>query len=149
LVVALSLITTSVQPQSANLEAVRAFFDKYVELCDTYDVEVANLYSDSAVIAAYRRYPHGVERSMEITGSQWKMLLDKTMSLSQAQADRSTYKNIRIIFDGSKATIRADRYSERKCYTDRGYYMIIERQPDGAFLIVEEYFETQPQSNCK
>ena len=44
--------------------------------------------------------------------------------------------------------IKADRYSMRKCYWDRGYYMLISRQLDGRMKIVEEYLETQPQSDC-
>ncbi len=125
-----------------------AFFKKYVALGDTYDIRVADLYSDAAVIRTYRRYPHGVERAMELTGAQWKTLVTKVMPLAKLKGDRSTYANIEVAVDGARAKIKADRYSVLKCYTDKGYYMLVEREADGRYVIVEEYTETQPQSNC-
>ena len=71
------------------------------------------------------------------------------MPIARAQADRSTYSNVEVSVSGDKATIKADRYAMRKCYTDTGYYMVVERQANGEYLIVEEYSETQPQSNCQ
>jgi len=137
------------RPRRLNRQRVpQTFFEKYVELSDAYDEKVADLYSDSAVIRAYRRYPHGLARSMELTGSQWKALLVKAMPLAKAQADRSAYSNIEVSVTGDKAKIKANRYAVRKCYTDTGHYLVVERQPDGAYLIVEEYSETQPQANC-
>lgn len=121
---------------------------KYVALGQAYDIRVADLYSDAAVIRAYRRYPHGLERAMELTGVQWKTLVTKVMPLAKLKGDRSTYANIEVSVDGAKAKIKADRYSVPKCYTDKGYYMVVEREADGRYLIVEEYTETQPQSNC-
>ena len=148
LTIVASLAVVSVQADSTDTKAARAFFTKYVELGDRYDEKVANLYSDGAVIRTYRRYPHGLERAMELSGSQWKALLVKTMPLAKAQADRSTYSNVEVSVTGPKAKIKANRYSVGKCYTDTEYFMVIERQSSGAYLIVKEYSETQPQANC-
>ena len=148
LTIVASLAVVSVQADSTDTKAARAFFTKYIELGDRYDEKVANLYSDGAVIRTYRRYPHGLERSMELSGSQWKALLVKAMPLAKAQADRSTYSNIEVSVTGPKAKIKANRYSVGKCYTDTEYFMVIERQSSGAYLIVKEYSETQPQANC-
>ena len=142
------MAAVSVWADSTDTKAARAFFTKYVELGDRYDEKVANLYSDGAVIRTYRRYPHGLERAMELSGSQWKALLVKAMPLAKAQADRSTYSNVEVSVTGPKAKIKANRYSVGKCYTDTEYFMVIERQSSGAYLIVEEYSETQPQANC-
>jgi len=149
LIIALVLGTVSAQADPTNSAAAQAFFENYVELSDAYDDKVADLYSDSAVIRAFRRYPLGLERSMELTGSQWKALLVKAMPLARAQADRSTFSDVEVSVTGTRAKIKANRYAVRKCYTDTGYYMVVERQPDGAYLIVEEYSETQPQSDCQ
>jgi hypothetical protein len=148
LILAFPLAPADVSAQTADSSAARAFFARYVALGEAYDDKVARLYSDRAVIRSYRRYPHGLERAIELSGSQWKRLLMKVMPLAKAQADRSTFSNIEVSTTGGRTKIEADRYSVRKCYTDTGYYMLIERQPDGGYLIVEEYSETQPQSNC-
>lgn len=142
------LCTVTASAGNADTADVKAFFKKFVELSDAYDVKVADLYSDEAKIRTYRRYPHGLKRAMELTGAQWKELIKRVMPLAKMKGDRSTYTNIKISFNGAKAKIKADRYSVSKCYTDTGYYMILERQTDGRYMIIEEYTETQPQSDC-
>jgi hypothetical protein len=67
LIIALPWAEVAAWAESADSSAAQAFFLEYVELGDAYDVKVANLYSDSAVIRTYRRYPHGLE-------AQWNYL---------------------------------------------------------------------------
>lgn len=127
---------------------VEKFFGQYVSLGDNFDSSVANLYADFAKIHAYRKYPHGLERNLEMTGSQWKALLLRVMPLAKAKNDKSEFSNIAIskIKEGYK--IKADRYSVSKCYTDTGYYMVVQPRAVGGLEIVEEYMETEPLSNC-
>ena len=124
------------------------FFQRYIDLGEKFDVNVASMYSDAAKIHTYRVYPHGLERTMELTGTQWKQLIVKVMPLAKAKNDKSTFSNIKISKYGTGYKIRADRYSDRKCYTDKGYYMVIEPDANKSFHVIEEYIETQPQSNC-
>ena len=85
---------------------------------------------------------------MELTGKQWKELLVRVMPAAKAANDISTYKNVKITEHGKGYKIKTDRYSKRKCYTDTGHYIIVEPDDSGNLLIVEEYSETQSQSNC-
>jgi ketosteroid isomerase-like protein len=129
-------------------QEARQFLARYVALGDAYDVAVADLYSDDAVIRSYRRYPHGLERSLEMKGAQWKDLIRKVMPLAKAQNDRSEYKEPSFVVGEGRVRIDAKRYSVRKCYWDPEYYLVVARQPDGSLKIIEEYSETQPQSDC-
>jgi hypothetical protein len=129
-------------------QEAKAFFARYAALGDAFDPAVADFYSDEAVIRAFRRYPHGLERSMEISGAQWKSLVRKVMPLAKAQNDRSEYRDPRFEKAGDRVKISAKRYSVRKCYWDPSYYMVLEKQRGGSLKIVEEYTETQPQSDC-
>ncbi|USA47206.1 hypothetical protein NDN11_03530 [Acinetobacter sp. C26M] len=126
----------------------KEFFNDYITLGENFDPALAGLYSDSAKIHTYRKYPHGLERSMELTGLQWKMLIAKVMPIAKASDDRSKFSNIKITPLTKKYKIKADRYSTKKCYTDKSYYMMIEPKENGDFEIIEEYMETQPNSNC-
>lgn len=128
--------------------APKEFFNHYIALGEHFDPALGDLYADSAKIYTYRKYPHGLERSIELTGLQWKMLINKLMPIAKAGDDRSKFSNIEIIPLAKKYKIKADRYSTKKCYTDTGYYMTIEPNENGAFEIIEEYMETQPNSNC-
>lgn len=124
------------------------FFKKYVSLGDNFDLSVVNLYSDKAKIHSYRVYPHGLERSMELSGAEWKKLVVNTMALAKAKNDLSQFSDIEYVKTKSGFKIKANRYSVRKCYIDKGYFMIVERTLGNEFQIIEEYMETQPQSNC-
>jgi hypothetical protein len=132
---------------SSNEQAME-FFKMYVELSDAFDVAAVEFYSDNARIHAYRVYPHGLERAMELTGSQWKQLAKRVMPLAKAKNDKNSFSNINIKEQGKGYKIKADRYSEMKCYIDKGYYMVVEPDNRGNLHIIEEYMETQPQSNC-
>ena len=145
--VAFTLAAVSFARAGPEQEA-KDFFARYVALGKAYDPAVADLYSDEATIRTFRRYPHGVERALEISGIQWKALVRKVMPLAKAQSDRSEYKEPRFEVTGGKIKISAKRYSVRKCYWDPSYYLLLQKQPNGALAIVEEYSETQPQSDC-
>lgn len=129
-------------------ESAKELFDKYVQLSDSFELSVADLYSDNAKIHTYRKYPHGLERAMGLSGAQWKQLLLKAMPLAKAQNDKSVFSEVTISNYGDGYKIKANRYSSRKCYTDTGYYMVVTPNEFGKLQIIEEYSETQPQSNC-
>ncbi|AQP99972.1 hypothetical protein B0W48_09355 [Pseudoalteromonas aliena] len=84
---------------------------------------------------------------MSFTGAQWKQLVQKIMPLAKANNDKNTFSEIRISKVESGYKIKAKRYSDRKCYMDTGYYMILKRQEGGELAILEEYMETKPLSN--
>ena len=70
------------------------------------------------------------------------------MPVAKAQNDRNEYDDVEVSAEGDALRISAKRYSLKKCYLDEKYYMVISRQSDGEFRIIEEYSTTQPQSNC-
>jgi hypothetical protein len=129
-------------------ELAKELFDKYIQLSDSFESSVADLYSDDAKIHTYRKYPHGLERAMELSGAQWKQLLVKAMPLAKTQDDKSVFSEVTISNYGNGHKIKANRYSNRKCYTDTGYYMVVAPNEFGTLQIIEEYSETQPQSDC-
>jgi hypothetical protein len=134
--------------QSISPEEGKRFFERYVRLGDAYDTAVADLYLDTSRITSVRRYPTGIYRTIEIPGHEWRATIRNAMPMARAKGDRSEFKNVRVDVDGRLMRVRADRYPVLKCYWDRGYFMLIARQPDRSLKIVEEYFETQPQSAC-
>lgn len=124
------------------------FFKSYVQLGESFDSDLANLYSEDALIHTYRVYPHGLERNMELTGAQWKALISRVMPIAKAQNDKSTFSDIAVTEIDGGYKIKADRYSVRKCYTDTGYYMIVKPTKNGSLTISEEYMETKPLPSC-
>lgn len=126
-----------------------SFFEKYVQLSDNFDPAVSKLYSNKARIHSQRIYPFGVKkRNAELSGSQWKKIVEKAMPIAKAKNDRSSFTNINISKQNNTFKIKADRYSLAKCYKDLGYYMIIKKADSNSFVIVEEYMETKALSDC-
>lgn len=132
----------------ASAETPEEFFKRFVETGQRFDPAVADLYADHASIKAYRRYPHGLERSMEMSGVEWKALVRKVMPLARSKNDKSTYTNVKFAPLGNRVKISADRYAVRKCYTDPAYYLVIEKRTDSTYTVIEEYLETEPRPDC-
>jgi len=147
-IIALTLLAIVLSHNAQANDAAKNLFTNYIQLSDTFDPAVANLYADNAKIHVYRKYPHGTERAMELSGAQWKQLLIRAMPLAKAQNDKSIFSNIAITKYNKGYKIKANRYSNRKCYTDSGYYMVVALNTSGKLIIIEEYSETQPQSDC-
>ncbi len=132
----------------ADEESAREFFGNYVELSDKFDTAVSDMYSDSARIMSTRNYPFDKKKELEVSGSEWKQLIEQLMPVANIKGDKSTFSDISVTIIENKARIKANRYSELKCYVDTGYYMIIERDNDGNYLIIEEYTDTKAFSEC-
>ncbi len=133
---------------SADMSTPEALFERFVALGDNFDTRVANLYTDDAKIVFFKHYPHGLERQMALSGYEWKSLISKIMPVAKLTHDVSRYKDVEIIALGDAFKIKANRYSERKCYLDTGYYMVVKQSVAGQWLITEEYTQTQPDASC-
>lgn len=131
-----------------TVDEARAFFEHAQGLSDAFDPAFADLYDVAARITADRRYPGGFNKRIEVTGAQWKDMIRVAMPLAKVQNDRSEFTNVRFRDQGSAVRITADRYSTRKCYTDKDFHAVVEKQPDGEIRIVEEYASTQALSSC-
>ena len=134
--------------EMVSIDEARQFFAHGQALGESYDVAIADLYADDARIIAFRRYPHGLERAAEFSGSQWKVLIQSLMPIARSRNDRSEYEDVSFNVEGNTVRIRARRYSVRKCYWDDNYYMIIAKKPGGKIQVIEEYTESQPLSDC-
>ena len=69
----------------ADENSVKEFFQEYIGMGENFDTSIADLYLDSAIIRNLRRYPNGSEKSMQLTGVQWKALITKVMPVAKAR----------------------------------------------------------------
>lgn len=125
------------------------FFEEWVALERTFDPAVVELYADDAVIHFLRRFADGTEQSLKLDGKKWKQLLLSGLDVAEQRGDVSEYSDITVALSetGDRATIRAIRYSALKCFTDRAFYVVVERRGAG-LRIVEEYGESTAESLC-
>lgn len=129
---------------AAAIAAGESFFKRYVELGQNFDAAIADLYSDDAVIRNTRRYPTGQVRELTLTGAEYKRLVASAMPLAKARGDVSRFSSVTYeVVSPSRVRISAARFSVLKNYTSP-IAIVIEKQPDGAWLVVEELSESRP-----
>ena len=128
LLAAFSILILSVCVNATQKSDYLKFFNNYQKLGNSYDVAVAELYSDDAKVVAVRKMQDGIE---------------------QKRGDKSEFKNIHISSENDKAKITASRYSTEKCFHDNHYYMVVGKGKNGELQIIEEHMESPVQTNCK
>lgn len=136
-------------PLPAAAETPAEFFQQYADYIENFNPAVTRLYSDKALIHAYRVSPGLFEKHIEVSGRQWKQMLQRAMIFARPENDTSTFSVTEINPYEGGYLIKANRYSVKHCYTDRNYYMLIKTVPDGQFKIFEEYMEIKPDFKCQ
>ena len=121
----------------------RRVFQRYVELGDAFDVQVAELYADTATIRNKRTYPNGQVRELSLPAPQYKQLLREAMPLAKARGDRNKYAEVKFAPEGKGVRITATRFSELKQYASP-ISLLVEPAGAGGWLIVEELSESRP-----
>jgi hypothetical protein len=125
------------------VDQAKALFTRFVEMEQAYDVAVADLYADDAVIRNKRTYPTGEVRELTIPPAQYKQLLRQAMPLAKSRGDRSTYSKCGYKAEGANVRISCSRYSELKKYTTP-YTLLVGPGRTGRWQILEELSESRP-----
>ena len=121
------------------------FFNSYVSAANSYSSTIATMYSPSAKIIRQIIKPDGTTANATTDTATYI----KQMKLGQAGAKlrnyKNTYTNIEVTpyQDGYKvSSLRQPSGETYKLKT----YMVMKKQPDGKWLIVEEMMQTKVQT---
>jgi len=147
-VVSLGVMPSTASARSIDEGEIREFFANFTQLEQNFEISLAKLYANDAIIDVHMRQLDGRMRLIQLNGTEWKNLIARTMHLAKAAGDKSTYKNIEISIIGDGAKIKATRYSLMRCYTDDMFYLIMQKKKSGKIIVVKEVAETQEKSNC-
>jgi hypothetical protein len=141
-----TLAITAASGLSLDENSALDFFKKGQERARAFDPAVADMYADSATISTRRVFADGTEKTLSMTGAKYKERLKALLPVARDRGDTSKYSNISVIIEGSRAKIKATRYSELKNYTDDEYFMVVEETSPGVLHVVEEHTMTVPDS---
>ncbi len=130
-------------PNPPAIDKARALFKQYVDLEHAFDVTVADLYSDDALIKNKRTYPTGQVREMTFPAPQYKALIRQAMPLAKQAGDTSTYTDCKYTPEAARVRITCTRYSERKKYSSP-ISLLVGAGKNGKWLIFEELSASQP-----
>ena len=129
---------------------VQEFFEKVNNLNNSFDPAVFSLYSDDARITSVRiDRKTGKSEKISINIKDIRPIAKKLMDMAKQNNDRDCFSNVRYLIEEDRIKITADRYSHYKCYDDDSFYMIIKKDRDNSYRIIETYGTTYVQSSCK
>lgn len=125
------------------------FFNKYVNAANNYSPEVVSMYSPSAKIIRQVVKPDGTTANVNTDTATYI----KQMKLGQAGAKLRHYKNTYTNVSVTPAANGAFKVSSLRQPSGETYklktYMIVKKQPDGKWLIIEEMMQTKVQTLLK
>ena len=139
----LSVMVVGVMAAPASNDAATQLFERYIALGHAYDVSIADLYADDAVIKNKRTYPTGEVRELTMPAANYKTLIRQAMPLAKTRGDRSTFSNVKYTAEGPRVRITASRFSELKNYTSP-ISLLVGPSANGRWLIYEEISESRP-----
>lgn len=121
--------------------AVRDFFERQQALRREGNPMALEAVADDAKITTRRSGLDGGEKTLEMSGAQYKEMVTTLLRTGASKGDASTYANMTISVEGNRAKIKADREGSGGM-VDRDYYIVLEDRGDGKLTIVEEHTHT-------
>ena len=120
------------------------FFNDYVEAANTYSPVVTTLYSPSAKIIRQVVKPDGTTVDVYTDTATYIKQMKLSQAVAKARKYKNFYSNITVtpVSNGYKvSSLRQPTGETYKLKT----YMILQKQPNGKWLIVEELMQTKEQ----
>ena len=138
-------VVTGLAAFADDAQEARQFFNNYVNAANTYSPTVTTMYSPSAKIIRQVVKPDGGLVNVNTNTATYV----KQMKIGQAGAKlrkyKNTYTNITVTPVGNGAyKISSLRQPSGETYKLKTY-MIVKKQPDGKWLIIEELMQTKEQ----
>lgn len=142
LVIFLSVILVA---KADNQSDALSFFNSYVNAANTYSQELPNFYSPSAKIIRQVIKPDGELVNRETDTARYVSEMKKGQALAKVRKYKNTYSDISVtkINDSTfkVASLRQPSGEDYKLKT----YMVVQKQSDGKWLIIEEMMQTKVQ----
>ena len=145
----LTLVFVSLSVFADSEQEALKFFNSYVEGANNYSPTIADMYSPNAKIIRQIIKPDGTTADAETDTATYI----KQMKLGQAGAKLRQYKNhytnITITaLDENTFKVSSLRQPSGETYKLKTY-MIVKKQPDGNWKIIEEMMQTKVQMFLK
>lgn len=125
------------------------FFNSYVDGANSYSPKIAEMYSPSAKIIRQVIKPDGELVNIETDTATYI----KQLKLGQAGAKLRNYKNSYTEITATPADNGAFKVSSLRQPSGESYklktYMIVKKQPNGNWQIIEEMMQTKVQTLLK
>jgi hypothetical protein len=143
-----SALLSSLAPAVFANSLSEDFFQKFISNMHHQDASLADLYAEDATIQRLLMQDGSIEEVVSLTGKEYKTMI-KSRQGKNLLASNSDFSNVDFFTNRDRIAIKAKRYSRNNCYTDYQYYIVIDKQADGNYKIVNERIEKPMHSSCK
>ena len=128
-----------------NKDDALQFFNDYVNAANTYSTTIPDFYSPSAKIIRQVVKPDGTLVDRETTTARYISEMKKGQAIAKVRKYKNYYSDVKI----SKINDTTYKISSLRQPTGETYklktYMIVKKQPNGKWQIVEEMMQTKVQ----
>lgn len=144
LVIFLLLFASCVIVLADEAKDVRNFFYNYISAVNSYNESVYNMYSPDAKIIRQVVKPDGSTANVTTDAATYIKQMKLSAIAAKAKGYTNKYSNIHVAKAGDNYKITALRQPSGESYKLK-IHMIVKKQPDGNWLIVEELMQTKEQ----
>ena len=145
LVVFTVFISVSLTAFANRQEEALKFFNNYVNAANTYSTTIPDFYSPSARIIRQVVKPDGTLVDRETTTARYISEMKKGQAVAKVRKYKNYYSDIKV----TKINDNTYKISSLRQPTGEAYklkaYMVVQKQPDGRWLIIEEMMQTKVQ----
>lgn len=137
------LVGLNVFAASGQEEALK-FFNNYVNASNSYSSSILNMYSDNAKIIRQVIKPNGQTVNVPFNVEDYKRQLKISSKIAKIKNYKNEYSDIHVTKVANGYKIDAMRKPSLSNYKLKSS-MVVQKQSDGRWLIVEELMQTKEQ----
>lgn len=123
------------------------FLQHFIRNMHQQDASLTELYADTAKIERIISSDQGIEEIINLNGARYKEII-KDSKGKNILAGNSDFSDVNFFTNRSRIAIKATRHSHSQCFTDKNYYIVIDKQPNGKYKIIHERIEKSMHSLC-
>jgi len=140
----LFILIFGLQVLASDNEDALKFFNSFVSASNNYSSTLLGLYSPNAKIIRQVVKPDGKTANANFTMSAYKKQMLLSSKLAKLRNYKNNYSNIEVAKVANGYKISALRQPSGNTYKLKTA-MIVQKQPNGKWLIVEEMMQTKEQ----
>jgi hypothetical protein len=129
---------------AADQDDALKFFNSFVNASNTYSSELLKMYSDDAKIIRQVVKPDGKQVNVPFDIETYKGQIRISGKLAKIKNYKNTYSNVRISKVSNGYKIEASRQPSLGGDKLKSA-MIVQKQPNGKWIIIEELMQTREQ----
>lgn len=124
--------------------SAKAFFNQYVNYANSYSNVILDLYAPNAKIIRQVVKPNGQLVNATTNAEVYKKQMSISQSIAKMRNYKNTYRNVTVTKVANGYKISAERQPTNETYWLK-VYQIVQKQPNGKWIIVEELMQTKEQ----